>query len=91
MRVPDGFASVASLSDGATVCCFSTHKLVARAVEQGGSAAVIYDLVTCDVNVVTNPEGVTSLGPVAVPAGGDAGGAAAAIRAVLANAMANTI
>ncbi|MCU1235332.1 MAG: hypothetical protein JWP63_3299, partial [Candidatus Solibacter sp.] len=80
LPLPDGFATVASLADGTTVCCFATHKLIARAVKQGGSAAVIYDLVTGDVNVVTNPENVTSIGP---PAGQS--------RVVLANAMANTI
>jgi uncharacterized protein (TIGR03437 family) len=87
LPLPDGFVSVASLADGATVCCFATHKLIARAVKPGGSAAVIYDLVTGDVNVVTNPDNVTSIGPAAAPAGA----AVTAARVVLANAMANTI
>ncbi|MCU1234317.1 MAG: hypothetical protein JWP63_2284, partial [Candidatus Solibacter sp.] len=65
LPLPDGFATVASLADGTAVCCFATHKLIARAVKQGGSAAAIYDLVTGDVNVVTNPENVTSIGPAA--------------------------
>jgi uncharacterized protein (TIGR03437 family) len=92
LPLPDGFASVTNLDDGTTVCCFATRKLIARAVKAGGSAAVIYDLVTGDVNVVANPDGVTSIGP---PAGAGGGGgsvpAAAAARVVLANAMANTI
>lgn len=63
LPLPDGFASVANLDDGATVCCLATHKLAARALKQGGSNGVIYDLVTGDVVVVANPDGVTSVGP----------------------------
>jgi hypothetical protein len=92
LPLPDGFSSVTNLDDGSTVCCFATHKLIARAVKQGGSSAVIYDLVTGDVNVVANPGGVTSIGPPAAAAGAGNGGAApTAARIVLANAMANTI
>src|SRR5205823_11111148 len=84
--------TVADLADGTTVCCFATRKLIARAVKQGGSNAVVYDLATGDVTVVPNPEGVTSVGPPATaPGGGNAGAAVTAARVVLANAMANTI
>ncbi|HEY1496257.1 MAG TPA: hypothetical protein VGF49_17015 [Candidatus Solibacter sp.] len=90
LPLPDGFASVTNLDDGNTVCCFATRKLIARAVKQGGSSAVIYDLVSGDVNVVANPGPVTSIGPPANPAPGN-GGAVTAARLVLANARANTI
>lgn len=90
LPLPDGFASVTNLDDGTTVCCFATRKLIARAVKPGGSSAVIYDLVSGDVSVVTNPGPVTSIGPPANPAPAN-GGAVTAARLVLANANANTI
>ncbi|MEO8595043.1 MAG: hypothetical protein ABI759_17115 [Candidatus Solibacter sp.] len=86
LPLPDGFAGVATLNDNGTVCCLATRKLIARAVKQGGSNVVVYNLETGDVVVAPNPENVTSIGPAAA-----AGNAANAARVVIANAQANTI
>jgi uncharacterized protein (TIGR03437 family) len=90
LPLPDGFASVANLNDGATVCCLATRTLVARALKQGGSNVVVYHLTTGDVALVPNPQGVTSLGPPAAAAPASANAVTAA-RVVIANARANTI
>jgi hypothetical protein len=89
LPLPDGFASVANLNDGAAVCCLATRTLVARAVKQGGSNVVAYRLATGDVVVVPNPQNVTSVGPPAASAAG--ANAVTAARVVIANAQANTI
>ena len=88
LPVPDGFTTVTPLSDGAAVCCLATRKLAARALKQGGSAVVIYDLITGDIAVPQNPDGVTSVGP---PASQGAAPATMPDRLILANARANTI
>jgi hypothetical protein len=61
--VPDGFTTVTALNDGTTVCCLATRKLVGRALKSGAANVVIYDLVTGDITVVPNPNGVTHFGP----------------------------
>jgi uncharacterized protein (TIGR03437 family) len=90
LPLPDGFVTVNNLTDGASVCCLATRKLVARALKAGGSSVVMYDLVTGDVLVVPNPDNVTGIGP---PPAANGGGAQAATagRVVLANAQANTV
>jgi hypothetical protein len=88
LPLPDGFAAMNALGDGAVVCCLATRKIVGRATRQGASNVVIYDLVTGDFTVVANPEGVTSTGP---PPGGGQAAPAAGTRLILANSRANTI
>ncbi len=88
LPVPDGFTTVAALNDGASVCCLATRKLVGRALKQGGSAVVIYDLITGDIAVPQNPAGITSVGP---PPSQNAAAAAASAQLVLANPRANTV
>jgi uncharacterized protein (TIGR03437 family) len=99
LAVPDGFTTVAALEDNGAVCCLATRKLLARALKQGGASLVIYDLLTNELAVAPNPEGVTSFGPppAAANAGGGAGNggagvnaAAAAARVVSSNPRANT-
>jgi len=87
LAVPDGFTTVAALEDNGAVCCLATRKLLARAQKQGGSALVIYDLLTNELAVSPNPDGVTSFGP---PPGGGANAAANAARLISSNARANT-
>ncbi len=82
LPVPDGFTTVAPLEDAGTVCCLATRKIVARALKQGASNLVIYDLISNELTVVPNPEGVTSFGP--PQAAGTAG------RLISANSSANT-
>jgi hypothetical protein len=83
LPVPDGFTTVAGVDDGASICCLVTRKIVGKALKQGGSSLVIYDLVTGDLTVVPNPEGITSIGP--------ANGAAAAAGLAFSNSRANTV
>jgi hypothetical protein len=85
LPVPEGFTTVNNLGDAGTVCCLATRKLVGRAMRQGGSAIVIYDLLTNDIMVAPNPEGITSTGPPPGLAG------VAAARLILANSRANTV
>jgi uncharacterized protein (TIGR03437 family) len=89
LPVPDGFTTVANLDDGATACCLVTRKLAGRALKQGGSSVAIYDLITGDVTVAPNPEGITSVG--FPPAANPGGNAAPAGSLIFANARANTI
>ena len=83
LPLSDGFTTVANLDAGTVVCCLATRKVVARALQHGGSSAVICNLATGDVAVVANPDGVTGIGPPAAPGGG--------ARVVLTNAQANTV
>jgi uncharacterized protein (TIGR03437 family) len=87
LPVPDGFTTVAPIEDNGTACCLATRKLLARALKQGGSNLVYYDLLSNELTVVPNPEGVTSFGA----AGGGANAAANAARLMSANARANTV
>jgi uncharacterized protein (TIGR03437 family) len=86
--VPDGFTTVAALNDGTTVCCLATRKLVGRALKTGGANVVVYDLVTGDITVVANPDGVTHFGP---PPAANPTAAAAAGLLMSGNARANTV
>ena len=86
--VPDGFTAVTALNDGAAVCCMATRKVLGRTVKSGGANVVIYDLVTGDITVVPNPDGVTHFGP---PPTGNGAAAAAAGRLISGNARANTV
>jgi uncharacterized protein (TIGR03437 family) len=85
LPVPEGFTSIAPLQDGAAICCLTTRKIIARALKQGGSNLVIYDLLSNELAVVPNPEGVTSFGPPPAP---QAVGTPA--RLISANSRANT-
>lgn len=70
MPVPEGFVSVALLD-----VFLATRKVVARGVKSGnaGTQLVIYDLISGDLALAANPEGIVSIGPAAA-AGGGAGG-----------------
>jgi len=81
--VPADYTTVGFLDDGATICCLTTRKLVARALKAGGSSMVVYNLATGDLTVVPSPAGVTSVGPPP--------GATTAAGRVFSNARANTV
>jgi uncharacterized protein (TIGR03437 family) len=87
LPVPDGFTTVTALEDNGAVCCLATRRLLARAQKAGGAALVIYDLLTNELAVAPNPDGVTSFGP---PPGGGVNAAANAARVISSNARANT-
>ena len=74
LPVPDGFDRVAQLDSAVFL---ATRKMVARAVKPGGSQLVMYNLVTGEMTVLPNPDGVASIGPVAQavvsPGGGQPG------------------
>lgn len=81
LAVPDGFVTVAALGNNGAVCCLATRKLLARAIKPGAASLVIYDLLSNELTVAPNPDGVTSFGPPP---------AAKAARVIASNAQANT-
>jgi hypothetical protein len=68
LPVPEGFAVVNLLEVFTT-----TRKLVARGIKAGGTQYLIYDLLSGDLQMPPNPEGVASVGGPAARAGQAAG------------------
>ncbi|MBI1791441.1 MAG: IPT/TIG domain-containing protein [Acidobacteria bacterium] len=88
LPIPDGFASMTQAG-----VFLATRKLVARGIKNGatGSQFLIYDLITGDLMVVPNPDGVAWVGPPPAQGPAQPGQPGAQIQQAAANAKANTV